>query len=214
MDVHPFHPTLTLDMVVGRVFCTARQIEPGHYSRTGLWKASRSSATKQNTQMCSAVLETDLSGGQVSCYPPEFQFVHLSDYLVNIFLAGPNRSRKINQLFKQKLDPKPNYPNLWKLILICILIFFFLSCKLFKISEKWFTDLFFFEDLLITPSRGWQREAEGDMIKWHTLRIQRHLFLDRSSDYIQDLTWFCSSMYTMKGRQPHICLLFSYCTHI
>ena len=36
---------------VGRVFCTDRQIEAGHYSRTGLRRASRSSSTKQNTQL-------------------------------------------------------------------------------------------------------------------------------------------------------------------
>ena len=42
----------------------------------------------------------------------------------------------------------------------------------------------FSKDSFITPSRGRQRVAEGDMIKWYTLRIPMHLFSDRSGDYI------------------------------
>ena len=56
--------------------------------------------------------------------------------------------------------------------------------------------------------------AACDVIKWHTLRIQMHLILDRSGDYIQDVPRFCNSTYTQKGRRPYLCLLFSYDTQI
>ena len=39
----------------------------------------------------------------------------------------------------------------------------------------------FFQGFIYTSK---QRVAEGDVIKWHTLRVQMHLFSDWSSDYV------------------------------
>ena len=78
------------------------------------------------------------------------------------------------------------------------LVFSVLSCNPLKISEKVVHRPYFSKDSLITPSRGWQRLAEGDMIKWYTLRVQMKLFLNRSCDYIQDVTLFCNSTHTQK----------------
>ena len=63
------------------------------------------------------------------------------------------------------------------------LLFCDMSYKPLKIRKKVVHRPAFFKDLFITPSRGWQRVEEGDVMKWHTQRIQMHLFLDRSSDY-------------------------------
>ena len=67
------------------------------------------------------------------------------------------------------------YPDLLFVTGLVNLIFF-LNCE--KVVHR----PPFFKDVLIIPSRGWKRVAEGDMIKWHTLRIQIYLLLNRSSD--------------------------------
>ena len=71
------------------------------------------------------------------------------------------------------------YPDL----LICDM-----SRKPKKISEKLVHMPEFSKDLFITLNTGRQRVAVGDMIKWHTLRIQKHLVLDPSGNYIEDVT--------------------------
>ena len=98
---------------------------------------------------------------------------------------------------KSRLDPKPNYPNLWKLFLICILTFFFARFLVNRLKsvKKWFSSILFFRGYIYNSK---QRVAEGDLINWHTLRIQMHLFLDKSDDYIQELTWFYNSAFTQK----------------
>ena len=68
------------------------------------------------------------------------------------------------------------------------LLFCDMFCKPLKNGEKVVHRTAFSKDSFLTPSRGWQRVAEGDVIKWHTLRIQMHLFSDRSCDYIQEVT--------------------------
>ena len=92
------------------------------------------------------------------------------------------------------------------------LFFSGMSWKPLEITEKWVHRPAFFKDSFRTSSRGFQRVAEGDVIKWHTLRIQMHLFSNWSCDYIQDVIWFCNATYTQKGRWPYLCLLFSYYT--
>ena len=37
-------------------------------------------------------------------------------------------------------------------------------------------------------------------------------FSDLSIDFIQEVTWFCNSTYTQKGREPYLCFLFTYYT--
>ena len=87
-----------------------------------------------------------------------------------------------------------------------------MSWKPPKISEKGVHRPTFFlsKYSLITSSRGWQWVSVGDMTNWHTLMVQMKLLCQRSGDYIQDVTSFCNSMYTQKGRRSYHCLLFSY----
>ena len=75
------------------------------------------------------------------------------------------------------------------------LLFCDMSCKLFKISKKWFTGLLFTRIRLNSK----QRVAEVDR-GWHTLRIQMDTFLDESGDYIQDVTCSCNYAYIQKKR--------------
>ena len=62
------------------------------------------------------------------------------------------------------------------------LIFCDMFCEPLKISEKVAS---FFQGFIYNSK---QRVAEGDVIQWHTLRIKMPLFMDKSGDYIQDVT--------------------------
>ena len=90
------------------------------------------------------------------------------------------------------------------------LLFGDVSWNPLKISEKGVHRPAFSKYSFITPSRGWHRVAQGDMNNWRTVMVQMQLLCQRSGDYIQEVPWFCISMYTQKGRWPYICLLFSY----
>ena len=85
--------------------------------------------------------------------------------------------------------PKTKLPTLVEIVcdMYPDLPFCDMSCKPSTIGEKVVHRPAFSNDLLITPSRGWQKVADGDGIKWHTLKIQIHLFFNRSGDSIQDV---------------------------
>ena len=113
---------------------------------------------------------------------------------------------------KTRPRPKTKLPTLVEIVLDMYpdLLFGDMSGKPLKISEKGVHRPAFSKYSVITPSRGWQWVAVGDKTNWHTLMVHIHLLCQRSSDYIQDVTWFFNSTYTKKGRQSNICLLFSY----
>ena len=62
-------------------------------------------------------------------------------------------------------------PNMYPNILICDM-----SGKPTIMCKKVVYQPAFSKDLFITPGRGWQRVAEGNVIKWHTLSIQMTYF--------------------------------------
>ena len=78
--------------------------------------------------------------------------------------------------------PKQNYPNLWKLFWISILPFFLLTClkNLWKSVNRG-SQAFFSKYSFVTPSREWQRVAQGDLTNLHTLIVQMHLLFQLHS---------------------------------
>ena len=117
---------------------------------------------------------------------------------------------------KTRPKPPPKKPKHVKIVpdMNPDLIFGDMSWKPLNISEKRVHRPALSKYSFITPIRGWHRVAVGDMTNWHTLMVQIHLLCQRSGDYIQDVTWFCNSRYTQKGRWPYLCLLFSYHSHL
>ena len=82
--------------------------------------------------------------------------------------------------FKLKTRPRPK-TKLPKLVEIVPDMYPDLLLKTFKkISEKGVHRPAFSNYLFITPSRGWQRVAEGNMTNWHTLMVQMHMLCQRS----------------------------------
>ena len=91
---------------------------------------------------------------------------------------------------KTRPRPKTKLPKLVEIVpdMYPDLLFDNMSCNPLQISEKGVHRPVFSKYSFITPSRGWQRVAVGDMTNWHTLMVQMHLLCQRSGDYIQDVT--------------------------
>ena len=85
------------------------------------------------------------------------------------------------------------------------LLFWDMSFKPQKINEKVLHYLAFYKDSFLTPSRGLQRVAEGDVITWNTLSIKIHFFFIGPVTIFK--TWFCNSKYTQKWKTtlPFVC---------
>ena len=91
---------------------------------------------------------------------------------------------------KNRPRPKTKLPKLVEIVpdMYPDLLLGDISCKPLKISEKGVNKPAFSNYSFITPNRGWQWVAVGDMTNWHTLMVQMHLLCQRSGDYIQDVT--------------------------
>ena len=84
-------------------------------------------------------------------------------------------------LVKTRPRPKTKLPKLVKIVpdMYPDLFFGDMSRKPLKVSEKLVHRPAFSKDLFITPNKGWQRVAEGDMTNWHTLMVQMQLLCQR-----------------------------------